>query len=90
MARFPDFRPELGAAVVIEEGETLFVPCNWAHHVTCLDDSISLTYNFLPRPHFARVRCATLKRGLASLKESSVADLRLLARVALKVSRGRG
>ena len=63
LGRFPNYTPELGVTVVIQEGETLFVPCNWAHHVTCLDDSVSLTYNFLPKKHFSPVRQLFLMRA---------------------------
>ncbi|CAJ1367240.1 unnamed protein product [Effrenium voratum] len=46
--------------IVLEPGDTIFVPAHWAHQVECLDDSISVTWNFLGESLFPTVRAAFL------------------------------
>lgn len=46
--------------VTLEPGDTLFVPAQWPHEVECLDDSVSLTWNFLGRALFPQLRAAFL------------------------------
>lgn len=50
--------------VVLQPGDVLFVPAGWAHQVECVDDSISLTHNFLPKQNFAAVRACLLANRL--------------------------
>jgi hypothetical protein len=46
--RHPDFRDVQQLQVVLEPGETLFLPVGWWHHVRALDVSITMTFtNFV-------------------------------------------
>jgi hypothetical protein len=56
MESFPKFSLASAYEVVLEPGDMLFIPSGWAHHVSCIDDSISLTFNFLPENHFSAIR----------------------------------
>lgn len=49
--RFPAFRDVRVLEVVIEPGETLFLPLGWWHQVTALDVSLSLSYTNLDVPN---------------------------------------
>ena len=53
-------RLALSLEVVLHPGDTLFVPAHWPHEVECLDDSISVTWNFLGQSVFPLVRAAFL------------------------------
>jgi len=46
--------------VILEPGDTIFVPAMWPHEVECLDASVSVTWNFLGRSSFPLVRAAYL------------------------------
>lgn len=50
--------------VVLSPGDVLLVPAGWAHLVECVDDSISLTHNFLPKDNFPAVRACLLANRL--------------------------
>jgi hypothetical protein len=47
--RFSKFRENNNPLFIdiLKQGEIIFVPNNWLHHVTVLNDSISLTWNFV-------------------------------------------
>ncbi len=47
LQRYPDFRNVKVLDVVLEPGETLFLPLGWWHQVTSLEVSISLAYSNL-------------------------------------------
>ena len=58
--------PELAKATpryidVLQPGEVLFIPSNWLHHVESLEDSISVTWNFIHAAGRARL-CAHLQQ----------------------------
>lgn len=59
-----------GIEVILNPGDTLFVPIFWAHFVECIDSSTSLTWNFLGKELFPVVRAAFLayKLGVAANK----------------------
>ena len=59
-ARFPNYSRARPYRAVLEQGDVLFVPEGWSHEVTCLTDSISITYNFLPIENFRAFRLAFL------------------------------
>jgi hypothetical protein len=47
-AAFPAFaRARATFETVLEPGEAIFIPAGWFHHVATLEDSISLTWNFV-------------------------------------------
>ncbi|CAK9020713.1 6-bisphosphatase [Durusdinium trenchii] len=50
--------------VILEPGDTIFVPMHWAHEVVCLEDSVSLTWNFLGRQAFPFIRAAFLANSV--------------------------
>jgi len=53
LARFPLFARTKMLEVVVEPGETIFLPLAWWHHVTSLDVCISFSYSNLRVPnHF--------------------------------------
>jgi len=56
--RFPHWKKAKPFRVVLEPGDTLFVPSNWLHHVECIDDSISITYNFADSSNSKKVKLA--------------------------------
>ena len=58
--RYPTFDHATPYEVVLGPGDLLFVPAGWAHQVECVDDSISLTHNFLPKQNFNAVRACLL------------------------------
>lgn len=60
LEKFPTFGSAVPISCVVEPGDVLFLPCGWAHSVTSLDRSISLTHNYLDEEHFKVVRMAFL------------------------------
>jgi len=68
MEKYPNFSMSRGLEVVLEPGDFLYIPPNWAHHVTCIDDSLSLTFNFLPKEHFSAVRTLFLMKKVAKVQ----------------------
>jgi len=68
MEKYPNFSLSRGLEVVLEPGDFLYIPPNWAHHVTCIDDSISLTFNFLSKEHFPAVRTLFLMKKVAKVQ----------------------
>ena len=54
LARHPKFRLASMADVILEPGETLFMPVGWWHHARALDVSITVTFtNFIHPNHFS-------------------------------------
>jgi hypothetical protein len=56
LARYPLFRDATVLEVIVEPGETVFLPLGWWHQVTSLDVSLSFSYSNLALPnhyHFA-------------------------------------
>jgi hypothetical protein len=51
VARFPDFANVKVLEVVVEEGETMFLPLGWWHQVTSLDVCISFSFSNLDFPN---------------------------------------
>ena len=51
LARFPDFANVKVLEVVVEEGETVFLPLGWWHQVTSLDVCISFSFSNLDFPN---------------------------------------
>jgi hypothetical protein len=49
--RFPDFEQATVLEVVVEPGETMFLPLGWWHQVTALDVSLSFSYSCLAVPN---------------------------------------
>ena len=45
--KFPDFDKAIPIETVLQPGETIYLPRKWPHFVEGLDDSISLTVNFM-------------------------------------------
>lgn len=54
LARFPRFAQARVLDVILEQGETIFLPLAWWHHVTSLEVSISFSYTNLALPNDAR------------------------------------
>jgi hypothetical protein len=50
--RFPAFREATVLEVVVEPGETMFLPLGWWHQVTSLDISLSFSYSCLAVPNY--------------------------------------
>ncbi|WP_280155514.1 cupin-like domain-containing protein [Piscinibacter sp. XHJ-5] len=50
-ARFPDFQDAAVLEVVVEPGETMFLPLAWWHQVASLDVSLSFSYSCLAVPN---------------------------------------
>ncbi|CAE7627073.1 jmjd6-a [Symbiodinium sp. CCMP2592] len=59
-------RSALPLQVILNPGDTLFVPAHWPHEVECLDDSISVTWNFLGQSIFPIIRAAFLANATRS------------------------
>lgn len=58
---------------VLEPGDTLFVPAFWAHYVECIDESVSITWNFLGEQLYPLVRVAFLAHQLgANAREAAL------------------
>jgi ribosomal protein L16 Arg81 hydroxylase len=51
LARFPLFADVTMLEVVVEAGETVFLPLGWWHQVTSLDVSLSFSYSNLTIPN---------------------------------------
>lgn len=51
LARYPLFQDVKVLEVVVEPGETMFLPLGWWHQVTGLDLSLSLSYTNLDVPN---------------------------------------
>ncbi|MEN2500399.1 MAG: HSPB1-associated protein 1, partial [Marteilia pararefringens] len=41
-SKFPRFQSVASHAIILEEGDVLFVPKHWWHYVECLNDSLSI------------------------------------------------
>lgn len=48
----------------------------WAHQVECVDDSISLTHNFLPKENFSAVRACLLANRLGKTVQEAQEPVR--------------
>lgn len=66
--RFPCVSECRQYSVVLHPGDTLFVPAGWAHVVECIDDSISVTFNFLPESNFSAIRAAYLAYKMGKVR----------------------
>lgn len=53
LERFPLYANATPIELVLEPGEVVFIPTGWFHHVVSLDNSISLTFNFVNESNFA-------------------------------------
>jgi mannose-6-phosphate isomerase-like protein (cupin superfamily) len=62
-----------GHEVLLEPGDTLFVPAFWPHYVECIDDSISVTWNYLGEQLFPVVRAAYMAHQMGSNVRAAVA-----------------
>jgi Cupin-like domain len=51
LARYPLFRDVSVLEVIVEPGETVFLPLGWWHQVTALDVSLSFSYSNLALPN---------------------------------------
>jgi len=49
--RYPDFAGARVLDVIVEPGETVFLPLGWWHQVTALDVSLSFSYSNLAIPN---------------------------------------
>eukprot|EP00960_Hanusia_phi_P034707 751239-Hanusia_phi.AAC.2 len=67
---FPSFDEATPYEVVLHPGDVIFVPAGWAHQVECVDDSISLTHNFLPKHNFSAIRACMLANRLGKVVEA--------------------
>lgn len=52
--------------VVLEPGDTIYVPAFWAHYVECITESISVTWNFVNEGLFPLIRTAYLAHQLGA------------------------
>jgi hypothetical protein len=52
--KFPDLRHVTPQTVVINQGEVLYIPVRWAHHVTSLEPSISLHFFWKTWPMYLK------------------------------------
>ena len=77
--RFPLFRGAKPLECTIGPGDIIFVPSGWAHQVTSLDPTISLTHNYMGRgcfwPCLANSAREGLHRRLKSVSLRRVAKL---------------
>ena len=47
-SKFPNFKQTEPAFIdILDAGEIVFFPHNWLHHVLTIEDSISITWNFV-------------------------------------------
>ena len=51
LVRHPDFASVKVLEVIVEPGETMFLPLGWWHQVTSLDVSLSFSYSNLAIPN---------------------------------------
>merc|ERR1712157_286744 len=49
LERFPNFHRATPLEFILHPGETVFIPKKWPHYAVALDDSVSLTVNFLSK-----------------------------------------
>lgn len=78
--RFPAFAEATVLEVVVEPGETMFLPLGWWHQVTALDVSLSFSYSCLsvenqfdyPDPAFLPPPAATLNTTSEEVREGLV------------------
>jgi len=49
MEQFPDCLKPTPLSHTLEPGQVIFIPSKWAHEVKSLDDTLSVTTNFLPK-----------------------------------------
>jgi len=61
LARYPLFRDVTVLDVVVEPGETVFLPLGWWHQVTALDVSMSFSYSNLALPNHYTFSNPTIK-----------------------------
>ena len=74
-ARFPEFASATVLEVVVEPGETMFLPLAWWHQVASLDVSLSFSYSCLAVPnHFEYPDPAVPQVAATTLIASKTAD----------------
>lgn len=74
-ARFPAFDEATVLEVVVEPGETMFLPLSWWHQVAALDVSLSFSYSCLSVPnHFEYPDPALPPRSPAMTTPTSTSD----------------
>ncbi len=74
-ARFPDFSEATVIEVVVEPGETMFLPLGWWHQVASLDVSLSFSYSCLAVPnHFEYPDPAAPQQASAQPVATNTAD----------------
>ena len=61
LERFPRFRHAKPLVGTIGPGDLIFVPSGWAHHVTSLDPTISVTHNYMGPGCFRTAIAGTLR-----------------------------
>lgn len=61
LARYPLFRDVTVLDVIVEPGETVFLPLGWWHQVTALDVSLSFSYSNLALPNHYTFSNPTIK-----------------------------
>lgn len=63
-----------GLEVMLEPGDTLFVPAFWAHYVECVDDSVSVTWNYVGKHLFPTLRTSFLAHQMGANSRAKVAE----------------
>ena len=62
LSEFPLFAEATAHECTLEPGELLFIPHNWWHHVTALEKSITVNYNFFNAVNFREYMADLLAR----------------------------
>jgi len=84
--RFPSCLEVKPVEVVVEQGQVIYIPKNWAHDVLALDDTISLTTHWLTRPNLRSVLAQARAAAAAKQQESTSMMDRIRALKAAKLA----
>ena len=61
LARFPLFEKAGGYRCQLRPGEVLCLPADWWHHVVAVEESITLSFEFVNATNFGRFMAALLR-----------------------------
>ncbi|XRB19418.1 JmjC domain-containing protein [Pseudoscourfieldia marina] len=71
LSSFPGFADAEPLDVTVHPGEILYMPANWAHDVHALDDTVSLTQNFVDARCWKAIRALYLRFTLGKIARAA-------------------
>jgi len=86
LGRFPECQKVKPVEVIVEAGQVIYIPKNWAHDVLALEDTISLTTHWLTKPNLRQVLSQARAAAAAKHEEKESMMDRIRALKAAKLA----